>query len=55
MLPMWVYAIVALAIAVIAFGIGQHVPGLGMIFAALASTMWVAYSVTRQRRFHRAR
>lgn len=54
MLPVWVYVIVALAIAVTAFGIGQLVPGLGMVFTALASTLWVAYSVARQRRFNRA-
>ena len=53
MLPVWVYVIVALAIAVTAFGIGQLVPGLGMVFTALASTLWVAYSVARQRRFNR--
>jgi uncharacterized membrane protein len=55
MLPMWIYAVVALAIAAMAFGIGQLMPGLGMIFAVLASTLWVAYSVTRQQRLHRAR
>jgi hypothetical protein len=54
MLPVWAYVIVALAIAVTAFGIGQLVPGLGMVFTAFASTLWVAYSVARQRRFNRA-
>ena len=47
MLPMWVYLLVAAAIAAIAFGIGQLVPGAGVIFVAFASTMWVAYSVRR--------
>jgi len=55
MLPMWVYVVVAFAIAVMAFGIGQPVPGLGMVFTALASSLWVAYSVARQRRLNRAR
>ena len=45
----------ALAIAVIAFGVGQLVPGLGMVFTALASTLWVAYSVARQQRLDRSR
>ncbi len=44
MFPIWVYFVVALAIALIAFGIGQLVPGLVVAFVALASTMWAAYS-----------
>lgn len=55
MLPMWVDVVVALAIAVMAFGIAQLVPGLGIVFTAFASTLWVAYSVARHRRFNRAR
>lgn len=55
MLPMWVYVVVALVIAVMGFGIGQLVPGLGMVFMVLASTLWVAYSVAWQRRSNRAR
>lgn len=55
MLPMWVHVIVALAIAAMVFGIGQLVPGLGMVFTALASTLWVAYSDARQRRPNCAR
>ena len=50
MFPIWVYFAVALAIALIAFAIGQMVPGLGVPFMALASTMWTAYSVSRARR-----
>lgn len=53
MLPMWAYLVVAFAIALMAFGIGQLVPGLGMVFAALASTLWAAYSVARQRKLKR--
>lgn len=55
MLPMWVHVIVAPAIAAMAFGISQLVPGLGMGFTALASTLWVAYSDARLRRLNRAR
>lgn len=50
MFPMWVYVVVAAAIAVSAFVVGQLVPGLGVAFAALASTMWVALSVQRRKR-----
>ena len=50
MFPIWVYFAVALAIALIAFAIGQMVPGLGVSVVALASTMWTAYSVNRARR-----
>lgn len=44
------YVFVALVIALTAFGIGQIVPGFGIFFVILASTLWVAYSVRRQRR-----
>ena len=50
MFPVWVYFVVALAIALLAFGIGQLVPGLGVPFVALASTGWVAWSASRGRR-----
>jgi hypothetical protein len=50
MIPFWVYPVVALLIAAIAFGIGQIMPGMGVAFVALATTMWTAYSVNRQRR-----
>lgn len=53
MFPVWVYLAVAFAIALIAFGIGQVVPGLGVPFVALASTAWVAYSASRYRRTNR--
>lgn len=54
MFPIWVYLLVAAAIALVAFGVGQIVPGLGVAFVVLASTMWTAYSVSRQRRFGRS-
>ena len=50
MFPIWVYFAVAVAIAIVAFGIGQLVPGLGVAFVALASTMWTAFAVYRGRR-----
>lgn len=50
MFPIWVYFAVALAIAVIAFGIGQLVPGVGVAFVAFATTMWTAIAVNRGRK-----
>ncbi len=52
MLPIWVYLVVAIAIALIGFGIGQVMPGLGVPFVALASTSWTAYSVYRARKLN---
>lgn len=49
MFPVPVYVAVAFAIALVAFGIAQIVPGLGVAFVALASTGWAAYSVRRRR------
>ena len=49
MFPIWIYFSIAFAIALVAFGIGQIMPGPGMPFVALASTMWTAYSVSRQK------
>jgi hypothetical protein len=48
-----VYINVALFIALAAFAVGQIIPGSGMIFAALASTMWTGCSVAWQRRLGR--
>jgi hypothetical protein len=48
MMQIWVYAVVAVVIALSAFVVGQLLPGLGVPFAALASTIWVAYSVYRE-------
>ena len=50
MFPMWLYFVAAAAIAAAAFAIGQLFPGLGVPFAALATTMWTAWSVYRQRK-----
>lgn len=50
MFPIWVYAVVAGTIAAAAFVIGQLIPGTGVPLAALASTMWVAFSVQRGKR-----
>jgi len=55
MFPTRVYVIVAAAIALVAFGLGQLVPGSEMAFAAAASTLWVAYAVSRHRRLSRDR
>jgi hypothetical protein len=54
-LPIWVYLVVAIAIAFVAFGIGQVVPGLGVPFVILASTLWAAHSVSRARKLKRNR
>ena len=53
MLPVWVYFVTSLAIALIAYAIGRVAPGLGVPFVALASTVWVAYSVNRSRKVGR--
>ena len=50
MFPIWLYFIVAAAIAVAAFAIGQVFDGAGVALAALASTLWTGYAVSRQRR-----
>lgn len=55
MFPSWLYLAVAFAIAMLAFAIGQIVPGAGIAFVALASTMWTAYSVNRHRQLKRSR
>jgi hypothetical protein len=53
MFPLSIYVAVALAIALIAFGFAQIVPGLGAPFVALASMLWVAYSANRRRQMTR--
>ncbi|MEG3087208.1 hypothetical protein [Sphingomonas sp. PB4P5] len=50
MFPLWIYAAVALVIALLAFAIAQVAPGAGAVFVAGASTLWTAYAVSRQRR-----
>jgi hypothetical protein len=47
--PLWVYGIAALLIALTAFALGQVRPGLGMGVVILATTLWTAWSVNRQR------
>ena len=46
---MWIYGAVAIAIALVAYGLAQVRPGLGVPFVALATTYWTAWSVNRQR------
>jgi hypothetical protein len=54
MFSMWVYFAAAFAIATLAFVLGQFVPGAGMPFVILTTTMWTAYAATRQRRLDQA-
>ena len=49
-IPLWVYFVVAGAIAGLAFVVGQLSSGLGVAFAAGASTLWTAFAVSRERR-----
>ena len=53
MLPTWAFVVAAATIALVAFGIGQLVQGLGIWFAILASLAWTAWSANHQRRFNR--
>ena len=50
MVSTWVYFAAAAVIAIVAFLLGQLVPGLGVVFVGLATTLWVAFSVSRQRK-----
>ena len=54
MLPTWAYLAVALAIALVAFGLGQVLPGSGVPFVILASTAWTAYAGSRRKPFDHA-
>ena len=47
---MWAFAVVAIAIALVAFGLGQIWHGAGVSFVAAASTIWVAYVSRRGRK-----
>jgi len=47
--PIWVYLVVAVAIASIAFVIAQFAPGGGIFFVLAATTAWTAIAVRRQR------
>jgi hypothetical protein len=49
--PIWVYLVVALAIVGIAFALAQVKEGLGVPFVILATTLWTAWSVNRQRKW----
>lgn len=53
MFSMWIYLAAAVAIAALAFALGQIVPGAGVPFVILATTAWTAYVATRQRRLDR--
>ena len=55
MFPMWLYFVAAAAIAGVSFVVGQFAPGFGVAFMALASTIWVAVSVSRQSRLRQDR
>ncbi|MGF7148676.1 hypothetical protein FHS96_002304 [Sphingomonas zeicaulis] len=55
MLPMWVYIAVAALIAAVSFVIGQFVPGFGVSFVVLASTLWTVWSVRRHQRLSHPR
>lgn len=50
MFPMWVYFGMAALIAATAFAIGQLAPGMGVPFVVLATTLWAAFAVSRQRK-----
>ncbi|WP_293974069.1 hypothetical protein [Sphingomonas sp.] len=48
--PMWVFGLVALTIALVAFGLAQGKPGAGAAFVIAASTMWAAYVASKARK-----
>ena len=50
MFPIWLYVLVAFIIAVLAFVLGQIMPGSGVVFVGLATTMWTACAASRRRR-----
>ena len=52
-ISMRTFFLVAFLIAAAAFVIGQFFNGAGVIFAALASTLWTAYSASRPARVER--
>jgi hypothetical protein len=47
MLPISLYVAVALVIAIVAFVLGQLVPGAGIIFVLFASCVWTINAVKR--------
>ncbi len=48
--PLWVFAVVALLIALIALALAQIVPGSGMMFVVGATILWMAFVQIRGRR-----
>jgi hypothetical protein len=53
MFPLKAYLAVAALIALAAFALGQLLPGAGTPFVILCATLWVAWSIRRQRRLGR--
>jgi hypothetical protein len=51
--PMWVYVAVAALIVVVAFGVGQVAPGMGVAVVAVASGLWTAWNAQRAARERR--
>jgi hypothetical protein len=45
--PIWMFVVVALAIALAGFGVAQWQPGSGMMVVAVAATLWVAFVQAR--------
>ena len=50
--PLWAYFAVAFAIAGTGFVIGQFVPGAGVPFVLVTTTIWTAFSVSKQRKLN---
>ncbi|WP_420140711.1 hypothetical protein [Sphingomonas sp.] len=48
--PMWLFFVVPMLIAVVAFGIAQLSTGAGMIFTIGACAVWMAANIVRARR-----
>jgi hypothetical protein len=46
---MWVFAVLAIVIALVAFGLGQIWEGAGVPFVIAASTIWATYVSRRGR------
>jgi L-lactate permease len=51
-IPIWPYLVVAAGIAVTAYGIAQVVSGGGIPFVMVANLVWMAFSVSYQRKWH---
>ena len=49
-MPLWVHAVVAFAIAAVAFAVAHIMPGAGMMAVMLGTTLWTVWSVGRARR-----